>query len=80
MGVNRTPQPDSTTLDVATCPACASAEQPAAFRTQTTVYFICRVCDHIWAMKSSPVETFDGYTWTSLAFRITRRKLSRQPQ
>jgi hypothetical protein len=78
MGVKRAPQPDSTATDIATCPACASAEQAVVFRTGTTEYFMCRVCDHVWTAAAPPSGAFEA--WTSMAFRITRRMLLRQPQ
>ena len=46
-----------------------------AFATQTTTYWLCRPCEHVW-QTGEPV-TDDA--WPSLAFRITRRKMTRPP-
>jgi hypothetical protein len=53
---------------------CGSVDPTITFATQTTTYLLCRACDHVWQRDRLPDET-----WTSLAFRITRRKLAPPP-
>ena len=75
MGVNRTPGKRPADTGAATCPACGSVDPAVAFATKTTTYWLCRACEHVW-QTGHPV-TDDA--WTSLAFRITRRKMTRPP-
>ena len=76
MGVNRSLQHESTAPTIATCPACASAETSTAFATRTTIYRLCRTCDHIWLCGRAKPDAADGAGWTSMAFRITRRTMA----
>jgi hypothetical protein len=74
MGVHRTPQRPSPGPETAICPACGSVDPAIAFATQKTTYLLCRTCEHVWQTgRRLPDET-----WTSLAFRITRRKMRPQ--
>lgn len=73
MGVNRTPRRRAADTAAAICPACGSADPAIAFATQSTTYLLCRACEHVWQTG----ETVANDAWTSLAFRITRRKMTR---
>jgi hypothetical protein len=79
MGVKRrtrrTPQADT---GVVRCPACASAEAAIACSTRTCLYLLCPDCDHVWSSRLPPDAVENGQAWTSMAFRITRRTLSRR--
>ena len=75
MGVNRTPERRAAATAAAICPACGSADPAVAFATQSTTYLLCRACEHVW-QTGEPVA---DDAWTSLAFRITRRKITRPP-
>jgi hypothetical protein len=72
MGPDRTPRQPPSGAAAATCPACGSVDPAIAFATQTTTYLLCRTCEHMWQTG----ERVTDETWTSLAFRITRRKLT----
>jgi len=54
-----------------TCPACGSLDPAVAFSTKTTTYLLCRACEHVW--QTAPPDA-----WTSMAFRITRQKMTRK--
>ena len=74
MGFNGTPGRRAVDTAVVSCPACGSADPAIAFATQSTTYLLCRACEHVWQIgTSSPADD----AWTSLAFRITRRKMIR---
>ena len=75
MGVNRTPGRRAADPPAATCPACGSGDPAIAFATQSTTYLLCRACEHVWQTGGSLADD----AWTSLAFRITRRKMTRPP-
>jgi Zn ribbon nucleic-acid-binding protein len=73
MGVNGSPGRRAVETAAATCPACGAADPAIAFATHSTTYLLCRVCEHVWQTGPSPVDD----AWTSMAFRITRRKMTR---
>jgi hypothetical protein len=73
MGTDQTPQHQSTTLTLPACPACASANPAIAFATRTKLYLLCQVCDHVW---QSGRPWSEDHSWTSIAFRVTRRMLA----
>lgn len=75
MGVNRHPGQRAADTKPAPCPACGSADPAVALATQSTTYWLCRACEHVW--QTGEQVTDDA--WTSLAFRITRRKMTRPP-
>jgi hypothetical protein len=54
------------------CPSCASNEVALTFSTRTTLYLVCRTCEHVW-QAGRPPGLITPETWTSMAFRITRR-------
>ena len=69
MATDHTPQHPSTPLNLPACPVCASASPAIAFATRTKFYLLCETCDHIW-------QSGRDHTWTSIAFRVTRRMLA----
>jgi hypothetical protein len=75
MGVKGTPGRRAVDTAAFNCPACGSAEPAIAFATRSTTYLLCRVCEHVWQIGTPPPDD----AWTSLAFRITRRKMTRPP-
>jgi len=75
MGVNGTPGRRAVDTAAVNCPACGFADPAIAFATHSTTYLLCRQCEHVWQIGTSPADD----AWTSLAFRITRRKMTRPP-
>jgi hypothetical protein len=75
MGVNGTPGRRVVDTAAVLCPACGCADPAIAFATHSTTYLLCRACEHVWQIGTSPADD----AWTSLAFRITRRKMTRPP-
>ncbi len=53
------------------CPACGAHDPAVAISTKTTTYLLCRACEHVW--QTAPPDA-----WTSMAFRITRQKMTRK--
>ena len=75
MGVKGTPGRRAVDTAAVSCPACGSADPAIAFATHSTTYLLCRACEHVWQIGTPPADD----AWTSLAFRITRRKMTRPP-
>jgi hypothetical protein len=73
MGVNGTSGRHAVDTASAICPTCGSADPAIALATHSTTYLLCRACEHVWQIGTSPADD----AWTSLAFRITRRKMTR---
>ena len=75
MGVKRPAGRRAAETAAALCPSCGSGDPAVAFATQSTTYLLCRACEHVWQTGGNGTKD----AWTSMAFRITRRKMTRPP-